>query len=618
MEKDLGQINKTMGVKKASATSYEGLSKLEAKYRRSATVEILPFAKDTGYEEIAKNVIPDKETDQKNPSNERFKNKLYVIVSEHLATLGIRNLLVKVNEYLNILKEKNDMDILSISGGMKDNRLFQVSLVRIYGNDILLPDFDGLYAFLGESAISVHGLSKRKGTVEKKEKIVYSKEEKEEHKRLLKEQHAVLEKASNEGPFLNAIEHYTREVLPSFEDEPSMYRLRGKEKRDPTILSYEAFMKIFNEAIIYITGVEKTSYENVLKGKEKKEPFMAIVEEYLTRVFIFDRKVLPPEDLGVMLSEMHRALFELYIVQDLINDDEITDIKITDPYTVRVRIKGRAYLSDVTFVNEDDYLRFVKSLIIRNNIDSSVPEQTFSDENDPNYKLRFTITMPYISSNRLPVLHIRKTPRKKLMSEDLIKAGMMDEKIRDYLLDCGRNASGIVFSGAPGSGKTTILNWFLEEAYEDSAEILVIQENDELFSYRKGIVFQQVVLNPPSGQRPCSLEDLGQLALVAGANVFVIGEVKGAEVCSAVTLANSGCRTAVTVHSRSAVETIDKMADLAMRGYATTYEQAKRMMKCFEIIVYLEDFKVKEISEVIGYDEETKDMIYRPIYKLQN
>ena len=58
------------------------------------------------------------------------------------------------------------------------------------------------------------------------------------------------------------------------------------------------------------------------------------------------------------------------------------------------------------------------------------------------------------------------------------------------------------------------------------------------------------------------------------------------------------------------------MVDLALKGLPnTTYDQAKRMIKAFQTIVYLEDFKVKEISEITGYDEERKDMIYRPIYR---
>ena len=128
-------------------------------------------------------------------------------------------------------------------------------------------------------------------------------------------------------------------------------------------------------------------------------------------------------------------------------------------------------------------------------------------------------------------------------------------------------------------------------------------------------MFQHVVKYGTGNEQPVSLEELGQLALVAVANVFIIGEAKGAEICSAITLSNSGCRTAITIHSPSSTETIDKMADLAMRGYASDVDQAKRMIRSFQTIVYLEGFKIKEISEIVGYDDVKKDMIYKHIYK---
>ena len=58
------------------------------------------------------------------------------------------------------------------------------------------------------------------------------------------------------------------------------------------------------------------------------------------------------------------------------------------------------------------------------------------------------------------------------------------------------------------------------------------------------------------------------------------------------------------------------MPDLALRGSSNlNYDQAKRMIKSFEIIVYMENYSIKEISEIIGYDEDKKDMIYRAIYE---
>ena len=134
----------------------------------------------------------------------------------------------------------------------------------------------------------------------------------------------------------------------------------------------------------------------------------------------------PKEDLPALMAKLRRALFDLYIVQDLIDDPMITDVKITDPKSIRVRVHGKAYLSNITFIDTDDYIRFIQGIAVANNIDLGVPSQTFTDEQDENYILRFSLTSPYTTSTGFPIIHIRKIPRKKPMSEDLIKAGIAD------------------------------------------------------------------------------------------------------------------------------------------------------------------------------------------------
>ena len=43
-------------------------------------------------------------------------------------------------------------------------------------------------------------------------------------------------------------------------------------------------------------------------------------------------------------------------------------------------------------------------------------------------------------------------------------------------------------------------------------------------------------------------------------------------------------------------------------------EEAERLLKDLEIIVYVDRFKIREITEVLGYDEEQKKLIYRTVY----
>lgn len=604
----------------AAKAVIHNLGELEAAeklFRKFPDSEFVPYSMNrTSWKEVVGKVVPDKSGD--NVLAENWKHPLLVTQSKHVTTIGVEELIRQANSFLIEQVEKgHKMDILSITAGVDGNQLSLTTLLRPYNTPIRIKN---IYKFLGEDS-----LRREPTSDEKKSKLLapesafrrISKEEKDAHKQIVKLQEVTLNNATSDKPFLNQLESYSFSKLTEMDPRTELeYDLRTKDMDIQLNTSYDNFIEIFQEVMQYITRNKRDNYYSVLKNKDEEKSFFSVVDAHIKKHYTSTRR-LPEEDLPALMAKLRRALFDLYIVQDLIDDPMITDVKITDPKSIRVRVHGKAYLSNITFIDAEDYFRFIQGVAVSNNIDLSVPSQTFTDETDDNYILRFSLTAPYITSTGYPIIHIRKIPRKKPMSEELMAAGMFDEKIKNYLIDQSINkGKSIVFAGPPGSGKTTALNWFLEDGYESSAEILVIQENDELFSYRKGVMFEHVVLNPQRGELPCTLEDLGKMALVAGANVFVIGEAKGGEISSAITLSNSGCRTAITIHSQSSKDTIDKMADLAMRGTANiTYDQAKRMIKSFQIIVYMEDYQVKEISEIIGYDEDKKDMIYRSIYE---
>ncbi len=591
--------------------AFETIEKLYSHFRES---ELLPYTKNTPLTEVVTTVLPDKKGTVN--GNEPFRTNMFLVQTYYPSTIGVKALTQEVYGYLKNKSNEYDMDIISISAGIVEDKLCALFIVRIYTAEKKNHpyDFKDIFEYINFKEEKETG-NGEKLIIPDSAHIVYDEEYKYMHSALLEQQKDIYSKATEETPFLNSIDNYVPKEIPDIDVMAEcLYDLRTKDMQISTIIGYEKFIEVFHSVMRYVTTVEKDSYYSVIRGTQTRKSFDLTIDAYIEKTFI-STGTLPIEDSYVLKEKLDRALFQLYIVQDLIDDPDITDIKITAPDSIRVRVKGKAYLSNISFIDTEDYFRFIRGIAVKNNVDLNVPTQTFTDESDKNYILRFSITAPYITASGLPIIHIRKISRIKLMGEDLIDKEMFDEKIMNYLLDCGKYSKGVVFAGPPGSGKTVLLNWFLECAYESSAEILVIQENDELFTNRKGVMFEHVVNNPQKGEKACTLEDLGQLALVAGANVFIIGEAKGGEICSAITLSNSGCRTAITIHSPSSTETIDKMADLAMRGYAQNYEQAKRMIKSFQTIVYLQDFKVQEISEIVGYDEEKKDMIYKYIYR---
>ena len=590
-------------------TDLVALNEAERQYReREGKYEHIPWA-NTSYKEIASEIITDKYGG--------FTAPLYLSVSNHRSTYGIKNLCRQMEKYIQKSEDNENTQILSITGYMQDGRITIVTLVRKYeGNFNIVGFFETINDEIYEKESNLD--IKETGCLiipDKIKNFSYSKEEIFAHEKAVKKQNEVLNNASEEKPFLNSIDEYVPLKLPNPENHTELiYDLQTLDRKIETVMPYDEFNEIFKELLVYVNGVEYYHYINVIKGDESKEVFMDFLRTYIMDSYVSSGS-LASEDVDLLLKKLYRALFEMHVVQDLINDKNVTDINITAPDAIRVRIKGKTYISNVTFIDRTDYLRFVNAISIKNHVLQSSPEQTFTETGDEDYILRITITPEYVNSVDWPYMHIRKVSRKKLLGEDLIKEGMMNKVVRNYLLDCGLNSKGVMFSGPPGSGKTVALNWFLEEAYELSADILVIQESDELFAYRKGVKLEHVVRFPKNNEEAVDLGRLGKSALVAGANVFIIGETKGAEICEMVTLGNTGCRIASTLHTASAVETPMKMVDLMMRGDMKDVVQAKRMLKNFQTLVYLEDFKIQEITEVIGFDEEKKDLIYRYIYR---
>ena len=253
---------------------------LEKKYRAYPESEIIPYARNTSFVEIAENVVPDRDAPYAHP--------LYLFTSRHSTTIGVRTLARKTKEFLEKKREEQDMDILSVSAGMDEDRLMVVALVRVYGKK---PKFAELSGYLGEKKESGRGkgsgprLLIPPGSYRK-----VTEEEREEHGEALRKQARQLAKASEARPFLNSIERYVPQKLSEIDERQEMvYDLRTRDMQIQLNESYDDFIAVFNECMDYITSTEKDTYYNVLKGQTEKKDFFDVVEAYVQRAFIATR-----------------------------------------------------------------------------------------------------------------------------------------------------------------------------------------------------------------------------------------------------------------------------------------------------------------------------------------
>lgn len=417
--------------------------------------------------------------------------------------------------------------------------------------------------------------------------------------------------ATKERPFLNNIDTYIPEKPRTREDnEVIVWDVLGMQRQRRSHCGNERMEQIYNQVMNYFMTNEWHLYQSIQTGLAKHEDYERDVNDYLIRTF---PEMRVDTDRAIIMDRVKVATYQYSVLQPLIDNPETSDIKVCGPNDIRVRIHGKAYKSNATFYDAQELYRFITGIAMRNHLALDKPMITFTDTGDAHYILRFVISAPMINAIDYPYMHIRKVPKNKPDFDKLIKDEMLPPIVKDYLIDRAKYSRGVVFAGPPGSGKTTALNAFIEYIPK-TRETLVIQENDELFTNQSGFMFKHVT-HGFQNEPIVTLEDLAKMALVEGCNEFVVGEVKGGEMRYVMTLLNAGGYAALTVHSTNAYETMDKLADLVKYGSDYSFDEARRMLKTFDTVVYMENYQIQEILEVDGYDDATHQFNYINMYK---
>lgn len=368
--------------------------------------------------------------------------------------------------------------------------------------------------------------------------------------------------------------------------------------------------EIIDEVIDYFTQVDPIQLNMLERGKIKREDFEKEVHNYIRN------KVTKDKDKHKEIFKGFASFVWSYdILDDLIDDDDISDIKVYDYNHIRIKRLGKREDCSITFRTERHYTKFVEHVAIKNKVsisDQNAAQSFVDKESSEKAILRFNITTGFINSNGKPVMHIRKIPKHKLTEEDLIKLGMMDKETADYLKKRIVEGQGFLIAGKGGAGKTTLMNWMIDFIPHEFSG-LVIQDNEELFSAHPDIAYQHTVQNRGEGKIEYTLSDLARNGLLTDIDYFITGEIKGGEALYLLNAVYTGAKGWASIHGASSKEAMKKLVDYIKYNSDYTQEEALQMLVHLDTIVFMENFKVKEISEVIGYNEQVRNLIYKTI-----
>lgn len=310
-----------------------------------------------------------------------------------------------------------------------------------------------------------------------------------------------------------------------------------------------------------------------------------------------------------LLVRLEKDYFGYHVLDELMKDETISDIKVLAWDNVRVKRLGKRENTEVRFFSKKDFVTYIQRLAIRNEVGISGTNvvKVFTDKtSSEDFRFRYNITTGMINSTEAPYLHIRKIPKKKKDMNFLISEEMLDRETADYLID--RMANGYtVICGAGASGKTTLLNALIDELPHNKSA-LVVQESEELFTYKHpDIMFQHKVENG-DGLFNIGLKELTINGLLVDLDYIIIGEIKGDEALYFLNAAYTGHLGIATVHGNDSQNALDKLADYAK--YASDYskDELMKMLACVKTVVFMKDYKVAEITEVEGWKEDELKM----------
>lgn len=312
-------------------------------------------------------------------------------------------------------------------------------------------------------------------------------------------------------------------------------------------------------------------------------------------------------------------LFGYHILQKYIDDNDVSDIRVTKFDNIFIKKKGNWCKAKDSFNNDEDYLNFVRYCVLKNRgkITNETPIVVVSDRKN-NLRIEAGIEPVNVLSPNL-VIRIHRPENLQTLEELFVSdIEMLDLEIYKFLIRSIISGCNIIISGKGGSGKTTLMRNLINRIPEDLS-ITSNEETAELYSTHPNII-QREILSNRNEDKNITLAKLTAHSLVMSNDVVVIGELKGAEAMVFFDAVATGHRGYATVHSDSSKNTIDRLVTLMKRdsnaqSYTDKYLR-KLLSQSIDIVIFMKNFKIHEITEVL-FDEEEQDVRYNVLFEFE-
>lgn len=338
----------------------------------------------------------------------------------------------------------------------------------------------------------------------------------------------------------------------------------------------------------------------------------AILEKAIVQI-IDKNKYYIGIDRKTVINRVFDYMFRYGPLQLYIDDDSISDIDGTCYNNFTVKRYGKRERTGVTFGNEKIFQDYCKIIALRNGgiLNENDTHCRVSDEKR---RLRINLSIPPRNLSG-SAISIRKHPMKNYTYEDLIGFGMLNAKIAAYLEELAKSAKSILITGKGGFGKTTLIRAIIDNA-NDMERILIAESDSEIYPKKENCIVQRVKKKNEGGI-PVTLLDLVIDGLTMSLDTYVVGELTDGVAWHFLIAGFTGHRVMATTHTWSAAGALPRMLTLAKMAQISESEKTIKEMiaTSIDVVIHLEDFKLMEVMEVLGYDAQKDRYDTNMLYK---
>lgn len=318
-------------------------------------------------------------------------------------------------------------------------------------------------------------------------------------------------------------------------------------------------------------------------------------------------------------QELFNAIRRLDVLQELIDDKNISEIMVNGAGSIFYEKSGRIYKFEKSFDSAQKLEDVIQQIVARANRHvneaSPIVDTSLADGS------RVNIVLKPVALNG-PILTIRKFPENAITMEKLIAWEAISSEAAGVLEKLVQAGYNIFVSGGTGTGKTTLLNALAGYIPKDE-RVITIEDTAELQIHGvKNLVRLEVRNSTADGEYEITIRDLIKSALRMRPDRIIVGEIRGAEAIDMLQAMNTGHDGSLsTGHANSIEDMLSRIETMVMMGTDIPIQAIrKQIASSVDIIVQLgrlrdKSRRVVEIAELGGVCDG--EIIINSLYKFK-